>query len=33
MENTTPPARNARKSLRPFPVPVCGGALAGLSEL
>ena len=27
MENTTPPNMKAIKSLRPFPVPDCGGAL------
>jgi hypothetical protein len=33
MENTTPPNMKAIKSLRPFPVPDCGGALVGLAAL
>jgi hypothetical protein len=33
MENTTPPNMKATKSLRPFPVTDCGGALAGFAAL
>jgi hypothetical protein len=33
MENTTPPATNARNILRPLPIPDCVDALAALSGL
>jgi hypothetical protein len=33
MENTTPPATNARKILRPLPISDCVDALAALSGL